>query len=81
MLKIYTIRDSKGEYYTAPFFKNTDAEAIRDFRGLATDDKSTISKNPEDYDLYRLGTFDNQTGHIVPEKSPEHLVKANNINV
>jgi len=78
-LKVYAIRDSKGEFYTAPFYKNTHGEAERDFTTLCNDEKSNPGQYPEDYDLYYLGNFDNNTGKIAGLDSPQHIVKGVNV--
>jgi len=75
-LKMFTIRDSKGEVFHPPFFNHTHGEAERNFHELTKDEKSMIAKYPEDYDLYYLGTYDNQTGKITSLETPEHMVKA-----
>nr|QJB20112.1 MAG: nonstructural protein [Microvirus sp.] len=75
-LKIYSIRDSKGEIYNTPFFQKSHGEAERNFRELTRDDKSMICKYPEDFDLYYLGTYDDQNGTISSLDSPQHIAKA-----
>lgn len=75
-LKLFSIRDSKGEVYNTPFFQKSHGEAERSFRELIKDEKSMVSKYPDDFDLYYLGTYDDQTGVIKPTDTPQHLVKA-----
>lgn len=78
ILKVYTIRDTKGEVYNTPFFNLTHGEAERNFRGLVNDEKSTVNKYPEDFDLYYIGEFDNQSGKLIARDTPEHIIKAVN---
>ncbi len=35
-----------------------------------------VAKYPEDYDLYYIGEYDDQTGKIESLQSPQHVVKA-----
>lgn len=74
--KMFSIRDTKGEIYHPPFFKNTHGEAERDFREVAKDAKSMICKYPEDFDLYYLGEYDSKTGKLTPVDTPQHMHKA-----
>jgi hypothetical protein len=74
--KVYAIRDSKAECYNQPFFQKTHGEAERNFQMLVRDDKSTVSKYPDDYDLYYLGDYDDNKGLIKPLDTPQHIVKA-----
>lgn len=76
ILKAFTIRDSKAEYFHPPFFQKTHGEAERSFKQLANDQKSTIWQFPEDYDLYFLGEYDDQTGKWSSPDSPQHVIKA-----
>jgi hypothetical protein len=76
VLKIYSIRDTKGEVFHAPYFKTTHGEAERSFRQAANDDKTTISQFPEDFDLYYLGEYDDNTGKFKNLDTPQHVIKA-----
>lgn len=76
VLKMFSIRDTKAEIFNPPFYKNTHGEAERDFTSVVNDEKSMPFKYPEDYDLYYLGTYDDQTGKIESQPTPEHVLKA-----
>lgn len=76
ILRMYSIRDTKAEVFGAPFYKNTHGEAERDFQRLIRDEKSTVNQYPEDFDLYYLGDYDDQSGKVRPADSPQHIVKA-----
>jgi len=78
-LKIYSVRDAKGEIFNTPFYKKTHGEAERSFKELTKDDKSYVSKYPEDYDLYYIGEYDQRTGQFIPQDTPQHIVKAVNL--
>lgn len=75
-LKAFSIRDQKSEVFNTPFFQKTHGEAERSFRELVQDPKSMVSKYPDDYDLYYLGTYNDQNGLIDPLTTPQHVVKA-----
>lgn len=75
-LKMYSVRDSKGEIFNVPFYKKTHGEAERDFATLTRDEKSQINMYPEDYDLYYIGEYDDSTGKIKSLETPQHIVKA-----
>lgn len=76
ILKVYAVRDAKAECYLQPLFKITHGEAERDFKTLTKDEKSTVNKYPEDYDLYYLGEYDNIRGVFKPLDTPQHIAKA-----
>lgn len=73
---MFSIRDSKAETFHQPWFAKNQAEAERNFTQLARDEKSTISQFPEDYDLYYIGTYDDERGVADPVDTPQHIAKA-----
>ena len=75
-LKAFAIRDSKAEYFNTPFFQKSHGEAERSFKQLTNDNQSTVSKYPEDFDLYYLGEYDDNTGTLAALESPQHVTKA-----
>lgn len=74
--KIYSVRDGKAEVFNPPFYKKTHGEAERDFTTLTNDPKSTVFNFPEDFDLYYLGHYDDDTGKLETLPTPQHIVKA-----
>ena len=76
ILKMFSVRDSKGEVYNMPFYKHTHGEAERDFRTLVNDDKSMVGKYPDDFDLYYIGEFDTIKGTVKSLDTPQHMLKA-----
>lgn len=77
-LKMYSIRDSKSQIFNPPFYKKTHGEAERDFSTLVKDEKSMIAQYPEDFDLYYVGTYQDDTGTIQSLDTPQHIIKAVN---
>lgn len=75
-LKVFAIRDSKAEIFNLPFFNKTPGEAERNFKSLVNDGKSTVSQYPDDFDLYYLGEYDDQSGVVKSLDTPQHIVKA-----
>ncbi|AXH74205.1 MAG: nonstructural protein [Microviridae sp.] len=58
----FSIYDSKAEAFTAPFFQPTPAMGIRTFGELCRDPGSPFSKHPRDFELFKVGEFDDSTG-------------------
>lgn len=75
-LKMYAIRDSKAVIYNpAPYF-NARGEATRWFTQILDQGEHIMSKFPEDFDLFELGTFDQDTCRMELEPAPIHVGKA-----
>ena len=64
-MKIVSVKDRAIETYATPFFVRTIAEAIRSFNDETNRQQSIIGDHPEDYDLYEIGEFNNETGAII----------------
>jgi hypothetical protein len=72
----YSIKDAKANVFSAPFFSINDQVALRSFQQAQNDPNTTINQNPQDFSLYRLATFDDQSGELHPEKQPYYLSTA-----
>jgi len=70
--KIYCVYDAAVETYLRPFHATRDGEALRAFKNGANDSRSEIAKNPKDYTLFEIGTFDDASGEftMLPAKIP-----------
>lgn len=66
-LNVYTIFDTASGAYMRPFFVNSDGQALRMFGDIASDAEHEVGRHPEDYSLYRIGTYDDNKGQLVPE--------------
>jgi hypothetical protein len=69
---MYCVRDSKAEYYMAPFLAINDATAKRNIQAAMQSDND-VSKFPEDHSLWKLGEYDDATGKIEARDAPTHL--------
>lgn len=72
---IYSVFDSKAAVYGTPFFMPNDGMAIRAFSDLVNDSKSTLWNHPEDFSLFRVGSFDDQVAKL-DGAEPLNLVTA-----
>jgi len=85
ILNKYTIYDSALEAYHQDYSLENDAIALRQFADMANEE-TQIAKNPEDYSLWHIGTFETTTGELNPiqptciAKAHEHVLSSNNGN-
>jgi len=63
---ICSVRDIAANVYAAPFTSQNIQTALRDFGHACRDPNSALSRNPEDFTLYVIGTFDDDLGVIEP---------------
>lgn len=72
-MKIYTIRDDKAAAYLPPFYARQDGEAIRMFQNTMSDSQSNFAKWPEQFILFALGEYNEDTGVITPLDAPRAI--------
>lgn len=78
-MKLFAIRDTKGNFYGAPFTQHSTVDAERTFMKLRREHNSNINLYPQDFDLYHVGNYDNQTGKIQALDVPVHMVNASHL--
>lgn len=65
IMNVYSIRDVKAGYL-APSLDINDQTAARGFKYAFSKPDTLQFSNVQDYDLFRIGTFDNETGVMCP---------------
>jgi len=65
-LNVYSIYDKATNAYMRPFFMQSDGQALRGFTDESVRADSEIAKHPEDYSLFRIGSFDDNKGELEP---------------
>ena len=73
-MPLYTIKDDLTGY-GVPFATDNDGTAMRYFNQAFNADNSIYSQNPEHFNLYFVGNFDNQSGEIDCDK-PRYVCSA-----
>lgn len=72
LINIYTIYDQQAQTYARPMFFPNDATAKRavgdEVNRHAPD--NSLAMHPDDYQLYHLGTFNDDTGELKPNDRP-----------
>ena len=65
-MKIYSIKDTKVGAFKSPFYSHNDSVAIRSLQNVVNDPNAgELHLNAEDFQLYRLGEFNDITGDIL----------------
>jgi len=64
--KVLSIRDRAIDSYGYPFFSASVGGAVRSFSDEVNrpGENNQLRKHPEDFDLFLLGEFDDQTGEF-----------------
>lgn len=76
MLKqVFSVYDKKAKIFCQPFYAENSEVAIRSFAYAANDKTVDLGRYPTDFDLFKLGSFDDQTGKFDLHE-PEHLASA-----
>lgn len=76
---VYAMRDTHTGYMT-PTFEINDAVAIRNFEHAVQSSGSVLSSHAIDFDLYRIGLYDTETGRLLPLEMPIHLMNGKDVD-
>lgn len=78
---ILTVKDRALDTYGLPFTQTTVAQAVRGFTDEINSDpqQSGLAKHPDDYDLYCIGHYDDQTAKLWPADKPELIVRGKDL--
>jgi len=78
---IVSVKDRAADVFNRPFFVPHRNVAIRDFTDevnrLSADNQ--LNKHPDDFDLYLLGQFDDNSGTFTMEEAPLVLVRGKDV--
>ncbi len=64
MLSLFCIRDSAAEAFMRPWCAQSEGAAIRSFSDMVNGSGDLVSEHPEDFTLFSLGSFDEQSGAV-----------------
>lgn len=67
---LFVIKDRSVDAYVNLHCVRAEGQAIRQFQDAINDQQTggSIHKHPDDYDLYRVGTYNDETGLVTPEQ-------------
>lgn len=71
-LSIYAIRDVHTGFLT-PTVDQNDNSAMRNFAHAMKNPQSLFNSHPEDFTLFKIGSFDTESGEIVSQL-PETVI-------
>lgn len=74
-LVVVSVRDSAMESYEKPWFVPTTAVAVRAFRDEVARKESSMHGHPEDYILFEIASFDEDSGKFDNLPSPRQLIR------
>lgn len=64
ILKMFAVYDMKVGAYMPPFTMRSRGEAVRSFMDAVADKSGQFIKHPEDYALWSIGDFNDQSGEV-----------------
>lgn len=70
---IFSMYDVKAKVYTFPMFFHRGTEMMREFEDWCNDKSMVVGRHPEDYTLFEIGTFDQETCAILLHESKVHV--------
>lgn len=79
---VCAVRDSAVNAFIRPFFVPAVGAAMRGFADEVNRADSEMCKHPDDYELYELGSFDDETGRFLNwEDGPRLISRGKDVRV
>lgn len=78
-MRIFSIYDAKAKFFTQTIADKNSASAERNFKTAVNNKDTDFSRYPEDYQLFELGSFDNETGILSPHSVPILVCNASSL--
>jgi hypothetical protein len=81
MKVIVCIKDTAARVFGIPFVVQAGAQAVRSLRDEVNskDSTSDVCKHPDDFELYQIAEFDEDSGFVIPSDGPALLVRAKDL--
>lgn len=73
LLKTFALYDSKAKVFGPPFYYSERGQAIRELKDVVESKKGMVGKHPEDFVMYQISTYDDNTGEF-KNVNPHELV-------
>lgn len=75
-MQVFTVYDSKAEFYSAPFYQQNVGMALRAFEDTVGDPESALCRHPEDFTLFHMGEWENLDCTFDLFATPRAIAKA-----
>lgn len=65
-INMYVVNDIQAKASMTPIYRESDETAIRDFTSSMVASDSPMSAHPEDYSLWYVGIYNDETMEVIP---------------
>lgn len=79
ILVLMSVRDTKLDAFVNLYTSPTRAAGARALQDVANDSTSTLFKHPDHFDLFEVGTFDDDSGSLTPYPTPTFVCSATSL--
>lgn len=79
LLYVMAAFDKKAAAFMQPFYASRPEVGLRSFQEAANIEDHQVCKHPEDFSLFQLGTWDDNTGLFQLYPTPKHVAEAINL--
>ena len=76
---MYSIYDNIAKAFQNPLYAVNNGAAVRIFQEAVNDPQTYLAKAPQDYAIYYVGEYDEQTGTINAPEMPEKIIHGNEV--
>lgn len=72
---VFSVRDLKGDFYS-PRIDQNEPSAVRWFSQMVNTPDTVVNFSPRDFQFFRIGDFDSETGRLIPLDLPQLVISA-----
>lgn len=76
---LYSIHDNVAGKFLHPAMDSSDAAAMRNFSFSVNNEETLMNFRPNDFDLFEVGSFDDELGMIVSTNPPRLVCSATSL--
>lgn len=76
MKQVFSLFDKTSLSYNLPMFYTSQGEAMRGFLDIIEDTRTIVHRHPEDFSLYLIGSFDENSGLVDSLQEPKQVCTA-----
>lgn len=70
LIRLYSVYDRVAHIYADPFVSPNDSTAVRAFNIAQSTPESMLYAAPQDFQLWYIGSFDNDSGELLSYDDP-----------
>jgi len=74
VIQMFSVYDVKTKIFQSPFYAHNSGHAMRIMTDAVSKPDSQFGRYPEDFLLFEVGMFDDQSGLVLGSETPQQVI-------